>query len=842
MKHNVLLRLLGLLILLMPAVGGRAQPNQDAAGPISASAQEKGLRPGLTRAGLIISGYVKDAANGEGLIGVSVYVKELGTGAVTNNYGFYAVTVPGGTYTLVVTYVGYQKQTRTVQLLTQNLKLDLELAEEKQQLQEVVVSTKREDDNVKNIEMSVNRLDVKTLQRIPALLGEVDVIRSIQLLPGVSTVGEGATGFNVRGGSIDQNLVLLDEAPVYNSSHLFGFFSVFNPDAVKDVKLIKGGIPANYGGRISSILDVRLKEGNAKKPELNGGIGLIFSRLSYERPLFNGKGNSARGSFIVAARRSYADILAQPFLSGDLKGSKFYFYDLTAKANYRINDHNTVFLSGYFGRDVFGADFGFNWGSTTASVRWNHVFSDKLFLNTTAYYSNYDYSLDSDLKRRPENQNDYFRTNSRIVDYSLKPDFSLFLGRSTVTFGGQSIVHDFQPGTATAASAGDVRTFGLESRYGIENALYVGNEQQLTRRLQLQYGLRYSLYSYVGPGEAYIFQTDVPLGQRRFPVATVQYRGAKTIKTYGNLEPRFSAKYELGPNSSLKLSYNRLAQYIHLISNTTASTPLDIWTPSTNNIRPQIADQIAGGYFRNFGTLGGSSTGSLFEASVEVYYKWLQNQIDYIDGANLILNKYLEGDLLNGRGRTYGAEFYVKKNTGVVNGWISYTLAKTERLVDGINTDELGRPRWFPTRFDKRHTLTSVLLIDPPGRRFGRTGSGPGRWNFSATFTLASGTPATFPTNRFEYGGYVAQVINARNNYRIPSYHRLDLAATLQGRKRPGKRKEDNWVFSVYNVYARKNAFSVFFRQNPDDPRQTEAVRYSVFATAIPSVTYNFKF
>lgn len=823
MKRTTLSWLIGLFSLLTTNPDSRAQSSQNAAN-----------RP-ANPANSTVSGYIKDAANGEKLIGVSVFVKETGTGAVTNSYGFYAVPLPPGPYNLVISYVGYQKQTKVVDLANGNVRLDLELAEEGKQLQEVVVSTKREDDNVKNIEMSVNRIDVKTLRRIPALLGEVDVIRSIQLLPGVSTVGEGATGFNVRGGSIDQNLVLLDEAPVYNSSHLFGFFSVFNPDAVKDVKLIKGGIPANYGGRIASILDVRLKEGNAKKAEMNGGIGLIFSRLSYERPLFKGK-----GSFIVAARRSYADVLAQPFLKAGLKGSRFYFYDLTAKANYRINERNTVFLSGYFGRDVFGADFGFNWGNTTASARWNHVFSDRLFLNTTAYYSNYDYSLDSDLKRKEAQ--DYFRTSSRIVDYSVKPDFTLFLGRSTITFGGQSILHDFQPGTATAASAGTVSTFGLGSKYGLENALYVGNEQQLSPKLQVQYGLRYSLFNYIGPGEVYTFGENLPVGLSRPPVATTVYKRGDNIKTYGNWEPRFSAKYEMGGSSSLKLSYNRLAQYIHLISNTTASTPLDVWTLSTNNIKPQIADQIAGGYFKNFGRTNGA--GSEFEASVEVYYKWLQNQIDYIDGANLILNKYLEGDLLSGKGRAYGAEFYLKRNTGVVNGWVSYTLAKTERQVAGINGGN-----WYPNRFDKRHTLTTVVLVDPPLAK---------RWSFSGTFTLASGTPGTFPTNRFEIGGYVGQVINGRNNYRIPPYHRLDLAATLQGRRRPGKRKDDNWVFSVYNVYARKNAFSVFFRQTPSavtvDPvagkpiltdtqtNKTEAVRYSVFATAIPSVTYNFKF
>lgn len=802
---------------------------------------------------LTVSGYVKDAANGEGLIGVSVYVKETGTGAVTNNYGYYAINLPRGAYNLTITYIGFKKQVLPVTLAEQNVRLDIELKEEGRNLEEVVVKAEREEDNVRNIEMSVNKIDVKTIQRIPALLGEVDVIRSIQLLPGVTTVGEGATGFNVRGGNIDQNLVLLDEAPVYNSSHLFGFFSVFNPDAVKDVKLIKGGIPALYGGRISSILDVRMKEGNAKKPELTGGIGAIFSRLAYERPFLKDKNGVARGSFIVAARRSYADILAQPFLKNDLKGSKFYFYDLTAKANYKINDKNTVFLSGYLGRDVFGADFGFNWGNTTTSLRWNHVFSDKLFLNTTAFYSNYDYTLDSDLKRKPENANDYFRWKSKIINYSIKPDFTLFLKNNTLTFGGQAIVYDFKPGTATAASAGTVRTFGLESKYAVEAALYAGNEQQVTPRLQLQYGLRYSYFNYIGPGEAYSFQTDVPAGQRRFPVLsqTRKYDQGESIQTYGNLEPRFSAKYELSDNSSLKISYNRLAQYIHLVSNTTASTPLDVWTPSTNNIKPQICDQIAGGYFKNFGP-----TGSAYETSVEVYYKWLQNQLDYIDGADLLLNKYLEGDLLSGNGRAYGAEFFVKKNTGQVHGWVSYTLAKTERQVDGVNQN-----RWFPSRFDRRHTLNTVFLYDPL-----KANGNPSRWNFSATFVLSTGTPATFPTNRFEYQGYVVpqNAENARNNYRVPPYHRLDLAITLQGKRKPGRKNQDNWVFSAYNVYARKNPFSVFFRQQTPTyvdrvvtgadgkvlyetrdlkgNNTTEAVRYSIFATIIPSVTYNFKF
>ncbi|MFD1145086.1 carboxypeptidase-like regulatory domain-containing protein [Larkinella insperata] len=810
----------GCLLLLLTSTVLRAQETAGAA-PTTRRVSGQGT----------VSGYIKDAANGEGLIGVSVFVKETETGITTNSYGFYSLTLPAGTYTLTYTYVGFARETRTVDLTGENVRLNIELQEEGRDLQEVTVSTRREDDNVKSVAMSVNTVEMKTIQKMPALLGEVDVIRSIQLLPGVSTVGEGATGFNVRGGNVDQNLVLLDEAPVYNSSHLFGFFSVFNPDAVKDVKLVKGGIPALYGGRVSSILDVRMKEGNSKRTTVSGGIGLIFSRLTLEQPLFKDKNGQARGSFIIAGRRSYADVLAKPFLTGDLKGSRFFFYDLTAKANYRINDKNTIYASGYLGRDVFGADFGFNWGNTTTSLRWNHVFSDKLFLNTTAFYSNYDYLLDSDLKRT--NQKDFFNWKSGIVNYSLKPDFTLFLKNNTLTFGGQAIIYDFRPGEANAASGGEVRSFGLESKYALESALYIGNEQQVSRRLQLQYGLRYSLYNYLGPGEAYEFQTNVPAGQRRFPVSTTRYDRNEVIQTYGNWEPRFSAKYELNDISSLKVSYNRLAQYLHLVSNTTASTPLDVWTPSTNNIKPQIADQIAGGYFRNFG-----QTGTEFEASVELYYKWLQNQVDYIDGAELLLNKYLEGDLLNGKGRAYGAEFYLKKNRGDLTGWISYTLAKTERFVDGINNN-----RWFPTRFDKRHTLNAVALYDLNKR-----------WSFSASFAFATGTPGTFPTNGYLFQNVLVGIVNGRNNYRIPPYHRIDLSATLYNRKkRPDQKWESNWVFSVYNAYGRKNPFSVFFRQAEEkrtvmlngEPAQipvAEAVRYSVFATLIPSATYNFKF
>lgn len=762
-----------------------------------------------------LSGYIRDAENGEGMIGLSVYVKEAKTGTQTNAYGFYSLTLPQGDYTLILTYLGYETLEKSISL-TENNTLDLEMTVISSALDEVVVKAEREDQNVKSLEMSVNKVDMKTIKKMPAFMGEVDVIRSIQFLPGVSSVGEGASGFNVRGGGIDQNLVLLDEAPVYNSSHLFGFFSVFNPDAVKDVKLIKGGIPANYGGRISSILDVRMKEGNSKKPVFTGGIGTIFSRFAYERPILKEK-----GSFIVALRRSYIDVLAKPFLKGDLKDSKFYFYDFTAKGNLKINDKNTIFLSGYLGRDVFGSGFGFNWGNTTTSFRWNHIFNEKLFMNTTVFYSNYDYLLDTDLK--DEEDQDSFEWKSNIENYSIKPDFQYFINpKNTLSFGGQSIYYNFNPGAATAVSGGQAISIGLENKYAVESGLYVSLEQKVNEKLSFQYGIRYSDYRYLGPGtEVILDETGVEPGERKNVTEVNDIAKGKEIQQYGNWEPRASANISLNASSSLKISYNHLAQYIHLLSNTTASSPLDVWTPSSNNIKPQIGDQVALGYFKNFDN-------NMYEASVEVYYKKLQNQIDYVRNADLFLNPTVEADLLSGKGRAYGAEFYIKKNKGKFNGWLSYTLARTERLVEGLNNNE-----WFPSRIDKLHNMSVVAIYDTDKK-----------WNFSATFNLSSGTPASFPTSKFIWQDIALphNYTDARNSYRIPASHRLDLAATLKNKHALFKRGESEWVFSVYNVYNRRNAFSVYVRQKEDNLAQTEAVRYSVFASILPAVTYNFKF
>ncbi len=780
---------------------------------------------------LTISGYVKDNKNGEGLIGASVFVKELLTGTTTNTYGFYSLTLPKGNYTLVISSVNYRKSIREVKLDDQNVTLNLEVQEDGQELAEVLVTGKREDDNVKAIEMSVNKVDMKTIKKIPALLGEVDLVRAIQLLPGVSTVGEGATGFNVRGGAVDQNLVLMDEAPVYNSSHLFGFFSIFNPDAVKDVKLIKGGIPANYGGRASSILDVRMKEGNAKQLEINGGIGLIFSRLSIEAPIIKDK-----ASFIVAARRSYADILAKPFLTGDNAGTQFNFYDLTAKVNYNIDQNNSVFLSGYFGRDVFGNTFGFNWGNSTLSARWNHVFSSKLFLNSTAFYSNYDYLLDSDLKNTKPNNN--FRWTSNIENLSFKPDFTYYISpKNTITFGGQVLSYSFTPGSATASSNGDRRTFGSPAKNAVEYSAYVGNEWKVRPKLSLQYGLRFSKYDYKSSEDVYYIRRFVGFSdtyRSGYVLDTQPNDPNKILQTYSNFEPRFNAKLETGENSSIKASYNRMAQYIHLMSNTAASTPLDVWTSSTNNIKPQIADQLALGYFQNL-------KDNTYEASLEVYYKELQNQIDYADGANLFLNPTFEKDLLFGKGRAYGLELYVKKNKGKLTGWMSYTLARTERQVEGLNNGN-----WYPTRYDRTHTLNVVAQYELNKK-----------WSFGANFAFISGVPYSLPVREgvvenFRYGITESGV---RGNVRLPVYNRLDVSATKKNKKALFGKGESEWVFSIYNLYSRRNPFSIYTQQKDTQIASNasteqfnalignvQAVQLSIIGALIPSVTYNFKF
>lgn len=786
---------------------------------LCASAQEK----------FTINGYVKDAADGESLIGATVLIKELGSGNITNVYGFYSVTVPAGDYTVEYRYIGFVTQSKQISL-TEDVRLDIELGGEQIELQEVVVTAEPEDENVTSTEMSVAKLDIKTINKIPAFLGEVDVIKSIQLLPGVSSVGEGSSGFNVRGGSVGQNLVLLDEAPVYNSSHMLGFFSVFNPDAVKDVKLYKGGIPARYGGRLSSVLDIRMKEGNAKELEVNGGIGSIFSRLAIEGPIKKDK-----ASFIVAGRRSYIDVLARPFTNTFDNGAGLYFYDLTTKANYNISDKDRVYLSGYFGRDVFNFDAnqGINWGSKTATLRWNHLFNERIFSNLTFYISDYDYEL-----AFGENERDRFEWFSNITTYDVKQEFTYFINTNNeLTFGGEALLYRFKPANAKAASAGENLEFSLPHKRAFEYGFYAANEQRVNDKLTLQYGLRLSGFNYLGPGDYFTFGDTIP--GNRAPVVDINSADRwEAIESYQNLEPRASMKYQLNKTSSIKASYNRTAQYIHLVSNTTASNPLDIWTPSTNNIEPQTGNQFAVGYFRNF-------KDNDWEFSAETYYRQTRNQIDYIDGADLFINELIEADLLSGDGRAYGLELYLKKNEGRLNGWVSYTLGRSELKIDGINfgqdlENRIGQ--WYPTRYDQTHNFKVAGFYELNSRM-----------SLSGNFTYISGTPTTFPTHRYqvEYFTIPENTDNTRNNLRIPDYHRLDVSLTILGKavnhRGEVRKNRDSIVITFYNLYNRRNPFSIYFTQGDDrlptdQPTITQAQQVSILGSIVPSITYNFKF
>ena len=769
-----------------------------------------------------ISGYIKDKSSGEVLIGSTIYVKELGVGAQANVYGFYSISLPPGSYTLEYRYVGYSNEVRPVEL-SQNQVLNIELGSDQVQLEEIVITGTQLDKNVTSTEMSTVELDIKTIRKVPAFLGEVDVIKSIQLLPGVSSVGEGASGFNVRGGSVGQNLVLLDEAPVYNSSHLLGFFSVFNPDAVKDVKLYKGGIPARYGGRISSILDIRMKEGNQKKFGVQGGVGTIFSRLAVEGPTFKDK-----GSFIVAGRRSYIDVLAKPFTDVLDDGAQLNFWDVTLKTNYKFNQNNTLYLSGYFGRDkfLFDRNQGFSWGNKTATLRWNHLFSSKVFSNFTFFYSDYDYAL-----AFGENERDKFEWKSRIRTLDFKPEFTYFINQNNeLTFGGDLVYYRFDPANATGVSNGEVADISLERKYSFESAIFIGNNTKFSDMFSAEYGLRLSHFRYLGPGNVYELQTIEP-GKRKEIVDSYYAEKYETIASYTNLEPRLSMKIQTGPKTSIKASYNRMSQYLHLISNTTASNPLDVWRPSTNNLEPQIGDQYALGFFKNLGA------NNDYEVSVEGYYRDLKNQVEYIDGADILINEFLEADLLSGIGKAMGLEFYLKKNTGKLNGWISYTLGQSELKVEGINNSQ-----WYPARYDQRHNLKIVGYYKINDR-----------WTLSANFTYLSGTPTTFPTDRFTQQEYLIpyNAFDSRNNVRIPDFHRLDISATLYGKKynKKGKlrKNRDYFVFGVYNAYARRNPFSIYFSQGTERPVtgmpiETFSTQVSIIGTIIPAISYNFNF
>lgn len=746
-----------------------------------------------------LTGYVRDAESGEELIGATIYVEELGSGAVTNDYGFYSLTIVQGNYSIRYSYIGFESRKQVLELNGDRV-LDVELISSAATLDEVVITGEQSDENIRSAEVGVVKMDVKDLETIPVLFGEKDILKTIQLLPGVSTSGEGSTGFYVRGGNTDQNLILLDEAPVYNASHLLGFFSVFNSDALKDMKLHKSGIPARYGGRLSSVLDVHMNNGNSKHLALTGGIGIISSRLTVEAPI-----KKDEGSFIVSGRRTYADIVYSVF-DPDFRGNSLFFYDFNAKANYRVTKKDRIYLSGYLGRDKFGfGDFGFNWGNLTGTMRWNHIFNEKLFSNTSVIYSNYDYQITADVAGTS------LEVISGIKDWTLTQDFSYYLNsENTMRFGFSLVNHTFKPGERRSEGINATFDIILDQQKAWEGGLYLSNEQRIGSRLNLAYGLRYSLFSVVGPGTVYTFDSEGNITDSQ------DFSAGQNIVTYHNFEPRFSTSYVLNEKSSVKVSFHRMAQYIHLLSASTSDNPTDVWVPSSSNVRPETSEQYSMGYFRNF-------SDNQFEASAEVYYKDMHNLVDYKDGADVLLNQFVEAELAFGKGKSYGLELFFKKRAGKFTGWVGYTLSATQLLIDGVNNNE-----WYSARQDRRHDVSIVGSYKLSKK-----------WSIAANWVYYTGDAVTFPSGQYYIDGNVVPLYTERNGYRMPDYHRLDFSATYWGKQT--KRVKSSWNFSLYNVYARENAYSISFRQSEANPESNEAVRLALFSI-VPSVTWNFKF
>jgi hypothetical protein len=749
-----------------------------------------------------ISGYVRDARSGEELIGASIIIRELSaTGTNTNAYGFFSITIPEGNYTITAQFIGYEPKSIQIKL-RQNFKQDISLEEKMSELNEVVITAEKKNENISKIDMGVEKMVMKEINNVPVLMGEKDVLKTLQLTPGVKSAGEGNSGFYVRGGSPDQNLILLDEATVYNASHLLGFFSVFNSDAIKDVILYKGSQPAEYGGRLSSVLDIRMQDGNDKEFGVEGGIGIISSRLKLEGPIVKNK-----GSFTLSGRRTYADVFL--LLSHDtlVNKSTLYFYDLNAKANYDIDKNNRIYLSGYFGKDVFGfaERFALDWGNATGTLRWNHLFNDKLFSNTSVIYSNYNYNIHLDLGSTKG------LIVSRIRNWNLKQDYQYFVrSNTTLKFGFNSIYHKIIPGVVTLETNSDINKLNLSNKYAWENALYFSGEYKPLTSLAFEFGLRLSAFSVLGPGNFYTYDSE---GNT---IDTTIYNSRQFVKTYFNPQPRFAVNYILSEKSSFKASYSRNAQDLHLLSNSTSGDPTDAWIPSSNNVKSELADQFAFGYFRNF-------RDNTYEFSVETYFKYLGNQIDYKDGAQITLNENVESQLLFGTGRTYGIELFIKKKYGKFNGWIGYTLARSEKKINGIN-----KSKYYPAKQDRTHDVSVVGIYELSKR-----------WTMSATWVYYTGNAVTFPSGKYKVNGLVTNYYTERNGYRMPPYHRLDFGVTWQNKKT--KKFESNFNFSCYNVYGRENAYSITFQEDPEDVSKTQALQTTLFRW-VPSITYNFRF
>ena len=765
-----------------------------------------------------LSGTISEAQSGETMIGVNVLIPSLQTGVVTNQYGFYSITLPKGIHQVTYTNLGFESYSQTIELnaaVTNNVSL----SQTTEMLDVVVLETDVEKTNIKTPQMSVTTLKANIIKRIPVVLGEADVLKAITLLPGVTNAGEGASGFNVRGGAADQNLVLLDEATLYNSSHLFGFFSVFNPDAIKDLTLYKGGIPARYGGRIASVLDIYQKDGDKRAFGATGGIGLLASRLLLEGPIVKDK-----GSFLVGGRSSYAHLFIPLVDAGNENIA--YFYDLNTKLSYDIDGQNKIFLSGYFGRDTFdlGDVFGNTFGNTTLNLRWNHLFSDRLFSNLSLIYSDYYYGLELKFAE--------FQFDTGIRNFNLKYDFTSYVSDAVkLQFGFNSIYYKFNPGEVfpTTDNSG-INYRKLTDKYAFENAGYIDGTIKASEKLNIQAGLRISNFTRLGQTSINVYENDNPIiynqsldvYQKATPIDTIAIARDASIKSFLNFEPRVSAAYQVSESSSIKVSYNRTAQYIHLISNTYSPTPFDIYAPSGQFIKPQLGDQFAVGYFKAFEN---------FSLEAEAYYKEVKNRIDYVDDADLIANDAIEQVVLSGHTRAYGLEFLLRKTKGNLQGWLAYTLSKSEQRTPGRTALETGinNGKWYSTAWDRTHdfSLTAQYKLSE-------------KWFLGANFIFQTGRPATFPLGQYEYQGQVVPVYEARNVSRLESFHHLDISATWNLKHKSKKRWSDEIVFSVYNVYNRKNAASVSFRENTDTGNN-EAVRLSIFGV-IPAITYNFKF
>jgi len=765
--------------------------------------QKSFSEPDKTRRFTII-GKITDKSNGESLVGATIFITELKTGSVSDAYGHYSLTLPEGNYTLDFSYIGYVGQRKAISL-TSNLTINVELHPSEQNLPEVEVTSERGDKNVSQPEMSTFKMDIKTIQKIPALMGEIDIIKAIQLLPGVQSVSEGSSGFSVRGGAPDQNLILLDEATVYNASHLLGFFSVFNNDAIKDVKLYKGDIPPNYGGRLSSVLDVHMNEGNSKGWEITGGVGLIASRLTIEAPIIKDK-----MSFIVSGRRTYLDLFAPLSSNNALRNNKLYFYDLNAKLNYEINENNHLYISGYFGRDVFKNNFArSNWGNGTGTLRWNHLFSNRLFSNFTFVFTDYSYTLGT-----PENLATSFDWVSGLRDTGVKGDLTYYLNtKNTIHFGASVTYHMIDPGkTVPVGDKSAVNEIHVPKNYSFETGIYAGNEQKFGEKWVLKYGLRLSIFQNTGPGTVYHYDQSFAAKD-----STIYSKGT-LYNTYFGLEPRIGLLFDINDRSSVKASYSRTNQYLQLAQNSTVGNPLDIWFPASPNIKPQVADQFALGYFRNFRR-------NTIETSVEGYYKYMNHVIDFKDYAQLIMNPKLEGEVRTGTGYSYGIECLIRLNEKKLNGWVSYTYSRTFRKIESINNGNQ-----YPAPYDRPNNVAIVLNYQISKR-----------FLVSATWVYATGTAVTFPTGRAVIGGKVVPIYSDRNAYRYQDYHRLDLSATFSGKQKPGKHFNWDLNLSVYNAYDRHNTWTINFIQDETYKNDTSAEKVYLFGI-VPSITFNFHF